>query len=338
MTVLAAAPAATSVAPEPTPAKATEAAETPPPNPPKPRTIDDDLEDVLKRHGGYEYAKGKKLDSAANLKRMLGRVTGVESAAVEALKVKQGDSERAQKVASLAKMRPLERIEALKSMGFDSQVLREAFEEDILAQDDHQRAEATMSERERELARQVKKQDAELSEHRSKAEAAAAADKESAFIAETDKLYGEMVEASARAFELAGFAKGSPALVAAVLPALAERIDRDKRLGLGIDAAELADVVVKGRGRMADEWNAARPMEDLSAALEAIQVDHPEQPGKKISKLKLLMLHEAAKLRGRVAGNQQPPVVRAAPAQQSGSSQTMAEKMATARTFGGGSR
>ena len=40
--------------------------------PPRPRTIDDDLEDVLKKHGGYEYAKGKKLDSAANLKRMRG--------------------------------------------------------------------------------------------------------------------------------------------------------------------------------------------------------------------------------------------------------------------------
>ena len=55
--------------------------------PPKPRTIDDDLEDVLKRHGGLKYKAGgkeKSITAAKDLTRYLSRVDGTEAAAPEA--------------------------------------------------------------------------------------------------------------------------------------------------------------------------------------------------------------------------------------------------------------
>ena len=100
-------------------------------------------------------------------------------------------------------------------------------------------------------------------------------------------------------------------------------------------------MAIQERAKLSNDWNAARPLEDLSASLEAIQTteDDPHRPGQKMSRLRQLLLHEAAKLRARVSGGAPVPVRAAAPrANGNGASQTIAEKMAAARTFGSGNR
>lgn len=343
----AAAPAASETGGEPAEGAAAAGAETDakgkPPAEKKPRTIDDDIEDVFKKHGGYEYAKGKKLDSAANLKRMLGRGSANESVTSEALKVKAAEAERKQLIEQIEAMKPGERKAALEKMGFSPKTIkaiRETFEDDILSEDERARAEAGMTERERMLARKAEEQDRELQTFRQKEEQAQAEQKEQAFMAETEGLLQELEQTAIKGLERAGITNADRPLVLALLPALAAEMGRAKALGLELDPAELAEVATKERAKLSDDWNAARPLEDLSASLEAIQTteDDPHRPGQKLSRLRQLMLHEAAKIRAKVTGGQPVPVRAAVPRQNNGSSQSMSDKIAAARTFGGGSR
>ena len=72
--------------------------------PKKPRTIDDDLEDVYKKHGGATFKAGGKERKAATwaeTKRHLSRVAGTDEVATEALRVRQQEAERTAKLAGL---------------------------------------------------------------------------------------------------------------------------------------------------------------------------------------------------------------------------------------------
>lgn len=332
-----AAPAAPAAAPA---EGGSESAAGAPAAPAKARTIDDDLEDVIKKHGGYEYAKGKKLDSAQNLKRMLGRVGGVDSAAEAALKKTQEADGLKAKLSKVAELPPRERAKALEELGIPKKVWREALEEDLLAEDARYKAEQGMTERERQLAREAEDTKAELEGLRGEKTKAEAAEKERQFLAESDQMYGQMVDAATKAFDLAGFPKGSPELVLAVMNPLAERIDRAKKLGLDVDPVELAEVAIAERSKISNDWNAARPLEDLSASLEAIQTteEDPHRPGQKMNRLRQLMVHEAAKIRAKVTGGNPAPAQQQRPVAQNGDSRSMADKMAAARTFGSDKR
>ncbi len=297
--------------------------------PPKPRTPDDDFEDVLKKAGGLKYKAGgkeKAIGSVADLRRMLSRIDGTDSAASEALKEKNAAAERKSRIDGLAKMKPLERIEALKSMGIDPALARQAFEEEILANYEKEKQQAGMSDRERQLQRQLEERDNELSTHRQQQERAAAEQKEQAFMAETTQILQHLEQTAMAGFEKAGITGADRQLVTAILPAVAEAMDRAKRLGLEMDPADIAEVATKERAKLSDDWNSARPLEDLHDSLERIEVDDPANPGKKTTKLKLLMLHVAAKIRAQVQGGA-PPAQRVAP-QQAKPAQTEAEKMA----------
>ncbi len=311
--------------------------------PPKPRTIDDDLEDVLKKHGGLKYKAGgkeKSITAAKDLTRYLSRVDGTEDVATEALKVREAEAGRKAKIAALAKMRPAERVRELEAMGFDPALIRSTFEDVILSERDEEIEREKLSPREREYQAQIQKQDAELAKLRERDEAAENERKEQAWAQESGGLLEEMKAAAGGAFAAAGIKTSQPELVTAILPALADRIDRTKRLGLELDSKDLAEVVTKERTKIVDEWNQARPLDDLSASLEAMQVDNPDRPGEKISKLRALMLHEAAKIRARHLGT--PTPTRAptpgATSMTNGHQQTKEELMDAARTFGGGSR
>ena len=65
-------------------------------------------------------------------------------------------------------------------MGFDPEVLKEAVYEDLLATDERQKAEASMTERERVQARRIEEQERELATHRTQAEQNEAAEERAA--------------------------------------------------------------------------------------------------------------------------------------------------------------
>mgnify|MGYP003438753978 CR=1 FL=1 len=99
------------------------------PVPVKVRTVDDDIEDVFKKSGGLKYkaaGKEKSISSAAELKRILSRVDGTESAAQEALKAQAEAAGIKKQLASLKDMKPRERAKALAALVGDERLVREA--------------------------------------------------------------------------------------------------------------------------------------------------------------------------------------------------------------------
>lgn len=316
---------------EPAPGEESNAAPAEPKAPPKPRTVDDDLEDIFKKAGGFEYTKGKKVGSVAELKRMMGKVQETDSVATEALKVRQTQQDRDATIEKLAEMPSKERTAALKKLGFSDkaiEALKESVYDDLLGDDAKRQEEAKLSEGERRLRRELEQRDAELAQHRTRAQQEEAQRKEQAFIEENNRLYAEVENAALEGFKLAGLQAGKDSpLLLTILPAIGAELDRAKRLGLELSPADIAESVTRERAKLSDDWNLGRPLEDLSASLGAMEVDDPQRPGQKTTRLKLLLRHEAAKLRASMTpGGQQ--VVATAPRAPRQEAQSVAEKMA----------
>jgi len=328
------APAPVEEAPEgAAPAEAAPAAKAPP----KPRTIDDDLEDLLRKHGGYEYAKGKKLGSATDLKRMLGRGHAAGAVESEALKRARVAEERDAKAQELAKMAPRQRLAALKDLGIDPRLIQEGFEEDVLAKLDEEEASKGMSQREREMAATLRAQEEKLTEmgraERERAEAAEKAQR----MEEIEALGQRMEEVAGRVLQAAGIPREH---ADTFLPGIANRLDRAARLSKlnpdhVFDEQAVVESVIAEREELADQHYGALSVEKLAEKLGSVEVDDPARPGTKISRLKLLMRHEASKIKARLSGA--PQVHSPRPQSTNGvHEETDAEKMARARTFGGG--
>ena len=304
--------------------------------PPKPRTIDDDLEEVLKKHGGYKYkaaGKEKAVTSAADIKRLLSRVDGTESAASEALKAK-GEAESIKStLANVAKLPPRERLAALQKAGVDPKLLREAIEEQILNEDEQAKQQAHLTPRERELEAKLKEREAELARYDQGRKEWEAEQEQNAEAERISVIGKRMGDAAGRALQKA---KIAPEHVSHFLPAIADRLDRAERLGLELDEDELAESVLQEQGTLARTYYGGLDIPALSAEFEAMEMDDPDKPGAKTNRLKLLMRHEAAKIRARQNGTPAPVTQRIERPAPRDSGMTVAEKIAAARNFGSG--
>ncbi len=246
------------------PPKQGEAAATP-----KPRTIDDDLEDVLKKHGGYKYKAGgkeKSVTAAADLKRMLSRVDGTDSAASEALKAKQEAEGIKSRLASLKGMKPIERAKALAELVGDERLVEEAYEEVFLSKAEKEKQAAGMTPRERELADALEKRDGELATFRRQQEQADEEQKQAEYVARVTEVGKRLEGVTVAALQKA---KVAPEMAPNYIEAIAKRLDRNERLGLGLDENEIADVVMAEQETTAVGWLKGKAAPDLADVLES---------------------------------------------------------------------
>lgn len=301
----------------------------------KPRTIDDDLEDVLKKHGGYSYkaaGKEKKVEKAADLKRLLSSRESVDSALNEALKKTQHAESITAKLTALEKLPRHERLKALEGIGINPKILREAIEDNILEEDSREKSLAQLSPRERQLQQALEERDAELATHRQTREQAEKEQEHEAHAARVNEIGQRLEKVTVGALQKL---KIAPAHVPLFMEPIARALDRAERLGLELGEDELAEVVMHEQESIADRFYGGLDVASLADRLETMEVEDPAVPGKKTTRAKLLMQEYAKRIRARQAGPVTTPT--RAPIQQAQPSGTSREdKIAAARTFGGG--
>ncbi len=320
--------------PEAKPAEASNGAEPTEKKPPKPRTPDDDFEDLLKKTGGLKYkAKGaeKTVASVADLRRLLSSRDNESAALSQAAKERQEAAELKSGLAAVAKLPPRERFGALKALGIDPKLLREAAEDEILGEDERDKAQAHLTPREREYEAKLREREQENAALREEKEREQQAREQQAYVERVQQVGQKMEHVAVQALTRA---KIAPEYLNQFLPAIARQLDRAERLGLDLDPEELADAVTQEQGKLADAYYGALDLPALSERLEAIQMDDPDKPGTPTTRLKLLMRHEAAKIRARQGGGQSP--IRTSAPRPVAREMSMADKMDAARTFGGG--
>ncbi len=242
---------------------------------PKPRTIDDDLEDVLKKHGGYAYKAGgkeKKVTAAADLKRMLSRVDGTEAAASDLAKRSQKVDAIEKVAASLEKLPPKERMRQLESLGFSKKAIREAMEEEILEEDTKEKQRSHLSARERELEDAIEKQAADLAKYRQQEEKTKAEQEEQAYVARVQEVGQRLEKVTVGALQKA---KITPSEAPQYIQAIADRLNRNERLGLGLDEEELADVVVQERESNGKGWLKGKDAPSMADMLDEMGLSKP---------------------------------------------------------------
>lgn len=259
----------------------------------------DELEELLKKKPLKYKAAGKEkaLTSSKDLARILSRIDGTDAAASEALKAKEEAAALKAKKDGIKKLKGAERARAIAEFfEEDPEAMREAFADDILADEAKRQERAKLSERERQLAD-------ELDQYKSRAqkleEEHAAAERqreEEAYIARVQQT-GERLEKVAVAALTKAKIPGAAA--AHFLPAIARRLDRNERLGLGLDEEELAGVVVEEHGQLADTFYGSLDIGALADRLEAQMQDDPDKPGEKVSKLRALMRECARRIKAK---------------------------------------
>lgn len=298
MSEAASTPAAESVAPPPV----TNGTETAPVEAAKPRTIDDDLEDVLKKHNGLKYKAGgkdKSISKASDLTRMLSRIDGTESAAQEALKKEKEYSAWQAKRDGLKSMPALERAKAIAELVGGEDVAREAYEQHFLelAKRDQQMAE--LSPRERQLRERLEAQENEMSTYRQQMSAAKKEREHGLFVQQVQEIGARLEKVAVGALQRAKIDKN---MAPQLLPFIADKMERAERLGLELDESELADQVANEHNAMGVGWLKSKAAPDLADSLEEAGV------------LKSLLEECAKRIRARVSGvSMAPAVVSTAP-------------------------
>lgn len=259
----------------------------------------DELEELLKKKPLKYKAAGKEkaLTSSKDLARILSRIDGTDAAASEALKAKEEAAALKAKKDGIKKLKGAERARAIAEFfEEDPEAMREAFADDILADEAKRQERAKLSERERQLAD-------ELDQYKSRAqkleEEHAAAERqreEEAYIARVQQT-GERLEKVALGALTKAKIPGTSA--AQFLPAIARALDRNERLGLGLDEDEVAGVVLEEHGQMADMFYGSLDIGALADRLEAQMQDDPDKPGEKVSKLRALMRECARRIKAK---------------------------------------
>ncbi len=307
---------------------------------PKPRTVDDDIEDVFKKAGGLKYKAGgkeKAVTSAADLRRLLSRVDGTDSAASEALKRTQEADTIKNRLASVAKLPPRERLGALKEAGVDPALIREALEEQILEEDEKARRQQHLTAEQRAFLADKEKFEAERGQYQQQQRQAKEQAEQEAYVQRVIEVGKRLEQVAVGALQRA---KIGGEHAQHFLQAIAERLDRNERLGLGLDEGEVADVVMKEQASLARGYYNGVGVSDHADELDSMEMPDPSDPNKKTTRAKLLMQEFARRIRAKQNGTPGPGYsVSSAtqpPRQSNGASQTVAEKMAAARTFGGG--
>jgi hypothetical protein len=271
------------------------------------------LEDVLKKHGGYSYkaaGKDRKIEKASDLRQMASRIGGIDSAASEALKAKQEAEGIKSKLAALEKLPRHERLKALEGIGINPKILREAIEDNILEEDSREKSLAQLSTRAQ----------------------AEQAQQHEAYAARVNEIGQRLEKVTVGALSKL---KIEPAHVPLFMEPIARALDRAERLGLELDEDELAETVMREQETMADKFYGGLDVGALADKLETMEVEDPAAPGKKTTRAKLLMREYAKRIRAQQAGPVTVPTrVPLQQAQQATGSRE--EKIAAARTFGGG--
>ncbi len=279
----------------------TESVETKPTEgaaPAKARTPDDDFEDLLKKSGGLKYkAKGKEkaVTTVSDLRRLLSSRDEIEAGTSEALKKAQEGDHLRQQLASLKQMRPLERAKALAALVGDEQTVREAYEELFISEDEKAKQDAHLSQREREMKHAIEERDAELQRFRGESERAAKqrqVEEHAARVQEVGQRLEKVAVAALQKAKIQG--ENAPHF----LQAIAERLDRNERLGLGLDESEIADVVMGEHRNLASTFVKGMAPPDLADMLDECGLT------------KSLCDELARRIRARVAGPQAAAPVR----------------------------
>lgn len=288
----------------------------------KPPVEEDELEALLKKKPVKYKAAGKEktVTSSKDLARLLSRVDGTEAAQTDAARIKQANAEREAKVASLAKMSPRDRLAALKGMGIDPALVREAAEEEIIAEADRAASLSKLSPEERKFREERERFESERQQFERQQHEAREAQEQEAEVARITATGQRLEQVTVKALQLA---KVSPDIAPMMLPRIAEVLDRNERLGLGLDEEELAIEVTKEHESMALGWLKGKSPADLHEALEASGL------------LKPLLLEARDRIRNKNAS----PFDRAPPAPTNGAPKPQGDDRASliraARTFGG---
>ncbi len=238
---------------------------------PPPRTVDDDFDDVLKKAGGLTYkanGKEKKVTASADLRRLLSRLDGNDSAIEEAnKKAQQYEKWQAQRQ-GLQNIPARERMKAFDELLGEgaSKSAREAFEEQILEEAERSKQMERLSPQERHLRDELEKRDNELKGYKTQQEQAAKQQQQEKFMSQVQEIGAHLEKLTVAALTKA---KISPDAVPLLLPALAREIERNERLGLGVDENELADRVATEHDNLGIGWMKSKPVPDLADALEA---------------------------------------------------------------------
>lgn len=290
-----------------------EGAEKPAPKEAAPVEVDE-LEELLKKKPLKYKAGGKEkaLTSSKDLARMLSRVSGVDAAASEALQAKEEAQALKAKKEGIKKLKGAARAHAIAEFfEEDPTALREAFAEDILADEDRRQAREKMSERERQLSDENERY---KSEHQKYAEQQERFEKQQ----EEEQMMQRVQEVGARLEKVAVGALQKAKIPGSAapyfLPAIARRLDRNERLGLELDEDEVAGAVMEEHGQLADTFYGSLDIPALADRLEAMMVDDPDKPGEKVSRAKLLRREYARRIKEKQPGSA-PVVTNGAPKQ-----------------------
>lgn len=286
----------------------------------------DEFEELLKKKPLKYKAAGKEksLTSSKDLQRLLSRVDGTDAAATEALKAKEEAAALKARREQVKRLKGAERARAIAEFfEEDPEAMREAFAEDILADDARRQERAKLSERERQMADEL---DRYRSEHAKLQEEHAAAQRqreEEAYIARVRQTGERLEKVTLGALQKAKIpGTAAPAFIRAI----ADHLDRNERLGLELDEDEIAGRVLEEQGAMADTFYGSLDVGALADRLEAQMGDDPTKPGEKVSRLKLLMRECARRIKAKSGGAALPMTNGHAPAQRA--PETDADKIA----------
>lgn len=293
----------------------------------KPRTEDDDYNDFLKSKPLKYKAGGKEktITSASDLKRLLSRVDGTESAASAALKNAQEAKALKEHLASISKLDTRERLAALQAVGVDVDSLRDAWAQSVLEEDAQLKQQAQLSPEQRAFMAQKQAFEQQKAAFEQQQRQLKAQQDEDAYVQRVAEVGQRFEKVAVGALQRA---KVPPEAAPMFLERIAEHLDRNERLGLELDEGEVADLVMKEQETAATGWMKAKAPPDLADILEASGLAKP------------LMEEFARRVRSKFSNGTPAPVYGSTTSTATRTQErelTAAEKMDRLRTFGGGS-
>jgi hypothetical protein len=278
-----------------------EGAEKPAPKEAKPEV--DELEEYLKKKPLTYKAAGKEqnVKDAKQLRQMLSRVSGVDAAASEALKAKQEAAELKSRRDRVKSLKGADRARAIAEFfEEDPEAMREAFADDILADDAKRQERAKLSERERQMADELDKYKSEHARMREAHEAQEREQKEQQMMERVQEIGARLEKTAVGVLQKLSI---PPTAAPHFLPAIARALDRAERLrdefGIEVDEDEVAGKVMEEQGQMADTFYSSLPIPALADRLEAQMVEDPSKPGEKVSRAMLLKREYARRIKER---------------------------------------
>lgn len=241
----------------------------------KPPSILDELDGVLKKHGGFKTkANGKEvaLTDAKALERHLQRSFGAESRAEEVSK-KEAEAQRVLEV--LDRVRGAksgrERAQLLASLaGDDEGAFREAAEEFLLERIERQKENEKLPPEARAEREARRRAEAELARLQQRDEEQRAQQEQAQFRRELSQTREMVTQLAVKAL---GDAKVSKEAAPLMMPALIQHMKKAQAAGLPLTPEEIAGEVTKAHDSMATGWLKSMEPTALLDKLTAVGLD-----------------------------------------------------------------